>query len=290
MILGMGGALVGLYIWLDSFLPYGGEHSREWVYDAKIECTIFLFLPCSTALIAALFQKNYLMWLSCLLSLPILVSIPGIINNPFLVYLPGVCFFVSALLMHKISLSKKDKKELEKIIYDEVKMIENEVYRRLRDITLAEEPLLNRDQTELTTFMVARMYQLNIRFAKDIKRNYEKYRKSRGEAFANTYRFGVFYYITRSYGIWDLKRIIGDATLYTFQGEEKDGEYIGNHHFGYMGRAAGFSCKLLRISAGMYQVYAGTSGWKHLVSIFNHPEDSKAIEEGCSDYVSGYRF
>ncbi|PKR83677.1 hypothetical protein CWO92_17985 [Heyndrickxia camelliae] len=290
MLLGIGGSLIGLSTWLVSFLSYDGEHSGTWDIYTRAEYTIFLFLPSSIALIAAFFQKNYLMWLSFLLSTPIIVSTPGTVNNLSLFYLPGLCFFVSSLFMRKISLSKKDKEELEKIIFDEVKMIENEVIRRLSDITLAEEPLLNRDRKKLTTFMIARIYQLNIRFAKDLKRNYENYKKSRGEAFANTYRLGVFYYITRSNGIWDLKRIIGDGTIYTFRGEEKNGEYIGNHHFGYMGSAAGFSCNMLRITAGMYQVYSRTSHWKYLFSYFDHPEDSNAIADGCTDYVSGYRF
>jgi len=289
MIIGIVGAIIGLSIWLDSFLSHDGGYSRKWEYYGKVEFSMFLFLPCSIALVSAIFQKNYLMWLAIFLSIPIFGSSPKVLIL-YLVYIPVVCFFVSALLMHKTSLSKKDKEELVQIINDEVKMIEREVNRRWSDITLAEEPILNKDQKELTTFMIARTYQLNIRFANDIKRNYEKYIKSRGEAFANTYRLGVFYYITRSYGIWDLKRFIGDTTIYTFQGEEKNGEYIGNHHFGYMGAAAGFSCKVLRISAGMYQVYSGTSHWKYLFSYFDNPEDSEAIADGYSDYGNGYRF
>lgn len=290
MIIGIAGAIIGLSIWLDSFLSHDGGNSGKWEYYEKNEYSMFLFLPCSMALIAAIFQKNYLMWLAFLLCIPIFVTSPRVLTILYLVYIPAVCFFLSALLMHKTSLSKKDKEELEQIINDEVKMIEREVNRRWSGITLAEDPILNQAQKELTTFMIARTYQLNIRFAKDIKRNYEKYVKSRGDAFANTYRLGVFYYITRSYGIWDLKRFIGDKTIYTFQGKEKNGEYIGNHHFGYMGAAAGFSCKVLRISAGMYQVYSGAFHWKYLFSYFDNPEDSEAIADGCSDYNNGYRF
>ncbi|WP_429675249.1 polymorphic toxin type 44 domain-containing protein [Bacillus mexicanus] len=37
------------------------------------------------------------------------------------------------------------------------------------------------------------------------------------------------------------------------------GEDLGNIHYGYVGRAAGFSDSFLRTAAGAYQIYSGTS-------------------------------
>ncbi|MFC7395276.1 hypothetical protein [Scopulibacillus cellulosilyticus] len=57
-----------------------------------------------------------------------------------------------------------------------------------------------------------------------------------------------------------------------------------------MGRAAGFSCTVLKSAAGMYQVYSGTSEWKFISSYFDDPKDSKAIADGCTDFNNGYCF
>ncbi|MBS4175582.1 polymorphic toxin type 44 domain-containing protein [Bacillus sp. FJAT-49736] len=290
VLLGIAGAIIGFCIWQALYFPY----SEEYKNNIKLEITIFLFIPASIAFIAAICQRSYIMWIAFLISLPVFhylfLNVQKDLSISNFVYVPSICFFLSALFIHQTSLSRKEKVELEKLILEEVKFIEKEVNKRWKDITLGEEPILNKDKKELNTFLIARTYQLNIRFAKELKRNYEKYVESKGHAFANTYRLGVFYYITRSYGIWDLKRIIGDNTVYIFQGREKNGEYIGNHHFGYMGAAAGFSCKVLRISAGMYQVYSGTSNWKYLFSYFDNPDDSNAIADGWTDYHNGYRF
>ncbi|MFC3882344.1 polymorphic toxin type 44 domain-containing protein [Bacillus songklensis] len=141
-----------------------------------------------------------------------------------------------------------------------------------------------------TTATIVGIYQINLISANKIKENYERYIDSNGLPFANTYRLGIFYVLARTNGIWDLKQTLGEETIYRFKGTQKTGEYIGNHHYGYMGKAIGLSSTVLRAAAGMYQIYSGTSKWRFVLSYFDDPLDSKAIADGCNDYDDGYRF
>ncbi|MGE8205350.1 polymorphic toxin type 44 domain-containing protein [Heyndrickxia sp. NPDC080065] len=271
MVIGISGSLIGYYLWKDHF-PFLSKNDLEY--------TLYLFIPSSIAIISALFYKTYLMYLAVVLSLPIAHHLV------FINYVPLVCYLISALLGSTKSLTKKDKEELEKIITEQVEWIERETKEKLR----VAEILMEQHPSQSTTYMIDKTYQINLPTAIYIKGNYDFYLKTKGAPFANTYRLGIFYVLTRTNGIWDLKQTIGDVTLYTFKGTMETGEYIGNHHFGYMGKAAGFNCRVLRIAAGMYQVYSGTSHWKYIFSYYDNPDDSKAIQDGCADYDMGYRF
>ncbi|SDJ14832.1 polymorphic toxin type 44 domain-containing protein [Alteribacillus bidgolensis] len=101
--------------------------------------------------------------------------------------------------------------------------------------------------------------------------------------YGSTYPLGTgefFAEKVRSGGDWDYKRTYLGS--FTFDGKTVDGEYLGNMHYGYTGRAAGFSSALLRTAAGAYQIYSGTSylGWYK--SYFDDPDDQEAINDGIS--------
>ena len=85
-------------------------------------------------------------------------------------------------------------------------------------------------------------------------------------------------------GPWDLKRPLGSNTSYQLLGFSRTGEYIGNHHYGYMGRHAGYNKTYLQIGAGIYQIVSGTSSWSYMSSYFDDPKDQEAINRGYSDY------
>jgi len=42
-------------------------------------------------------------------------------------------------------------------------------------------------------------------------------------------------------GPWDIKRHLGTNKSYKMLGTNRTGEYIGNHHYGYMGKHAGIT-------------------------------------------------
>ncbi|MGG0754907.1 polymorphic toxin type 44 domain-containing protein [Brevibacillus laterosporus] len=81
----------------------------------------------------------------------------------------------------------------------------------------------------------------------------------------------------KSRGEWDYKREYGTRTSYYFDSHFLYGEDLGNMHYGFVGRAAGFSKKILKVAAGAVQIYSGTSyiGWYD--SYFDDPEDQEWI-------------
>ena len=100
---------------------------------------------------------------------------------------------------------------------------------------------------------------------------------------AEGYRAAYFASKVRSGGDWDLKIPLGVSTRYSFLYQLRDGEYIGNHHYGYMGTVAGYSSFVLRVAAGAYQVWSGTSHWEFMSSYFDDPNDQIAINDGIHD-------
>lgn len=182
-------------------------------------------------------------------------------------------------------LSSSQQEKLNEIILSEVNQIEKEV-NELRKLdneigTLA---------LDLTSPTVVKYYTQNLKTANTIKANYDAYRKSEGIAFAAGYRDGMFISLVKSNGAWDLRVPLGRTTSYSFKDTKRTGEYIGNHHYGYMGKALGYANTTLKTAAGLYQIVSGTSDWKFFSSYFDDPADQAAIEAGITDYSNGYRF
>ncbi|MCO7128179.1 polymorphic toxin type 44 domain-containing protein [Sporolactobacillus shoreicorticis] len=90
----------------------------------------------------------------------------------------------------------------------------------------------------------------------------------------------VFASKVKSNGPWDYKHKFGSKATYKFRGQPKTGEQLGNTHYGYVGRAAGFNATILISVAGAYQIYSGTSyvGWYK--SYFDDPSDQGQIKYG----------
>lgn len=161
-----------------------------------------------------------------------------------------------------------------------------EIHKEIQDIEL-ESAISTR---AVTSSNVVKIFQTNLKKANSIKTTYNKHKKNKGLAYANTYRLSIFYLLVKSNGPWDLKRTLGTKTKYYFKGTKKTGEYIGNYHYGYMGKAIGFSNTVLKSAAGMYQIKSNTSDWKYISSYFDDPADQVAITNGYKDYNKGYRF
>lgn len=91
----------------------------------------------------------------------------------------------------------------------------------------------------------------------------------------------------RSNGVWDYKSYLGTNTLYRMDelNTSMTGESIGNFHYGYVGRAV-FSATTLKSSAGMYQLYSGTSSIGYWDSFFDDPRDGTQIQNGIDKYNS----
>ncbi|MCM3164702.1 MULTISPECIES: polymorphic toxin type 44 domain-containing protein [Metabacillus] len=203
-------------------------------------------------------------------------------------------------------LTEQEKIELVEIITDQVNVFEADVEQAILEAKESEIKEVELEEIEnsvdssmiqaavtydtKTTYTVAKIYQTNLSSANSIKNSYNSFVKSRGLMFANSYRLGMFYNLVKSNGAWDLKRKLGTKNTYKFKGINKTGEYIGNHHYGYMGKAIGFSDTTLKSAAGMYQIKSGTSNWKFISSYFDDPSDQAAITSGYTDYNKGIRF
>jgi hypothetical protein len=83
---------------------------------------------------------------------------------------------------------------------------------------------------------------------------------------------------------WDYKAQYGSTVQYTYNGLYLRGEDLGNMHYGFVGRGAGFPEWMLKSAAGAYQIYSGTwyIGWYN--SYFDDPRDQYWIDYGISMY------
>lgn len=99
-----------------------------------------------------------------------------------------------------------------------------------------------------------------------------------GEEFASKVKTG---------GPWDYKQTFGSNIQYIYNDNVVFGEDLGNMHYGYVGRGAGFSDTLLKSAAGAYQIYSGTSSIKWYASYFDDPNDQKWIQYGIDMWNKG---
>ncbi|NMF01012.1 hypothetical protein HF838_22625 [Aneurinibacillus aneurinilyticus] len=81
-------------------------------------------------------------------------------------------------------------------------------------------------------------------------------------------------------GPWDYKLSFGPAKKYVYNGYAMRGEDLGNVHYGFVGRAAGFQTFLLRSAAGAYQICSLTSHKDWASSYFDDPIDQLYINFG----------
>lgn len=147
------------------------------------------------------------------------------------------------------------------------------------------------NSSKTTSTKVVRYYQENYQTALQIKAKYDALRSTpEGKLTAQAYRSLAFSTRVKHGGQWDLKQAskLGLTKKYMFQGKLRTGEYIGNHHYGYIGRVLGYSQTTLLFAIGMYQIYYGTANWGEL--FLDDPEDTSAVKAGCALYDSGYRF
>jgi hypothetical protein len=289
--IGTVGMAAGLLIWLGIFSKYLEGQSYEHEISQVLWFTLILIPPSFIALKAILLSNRRLIKMACLLSVASTTLATGkfvVAGHSLVVYLPLVLFLISAGLNISKPLTKRQKKELECLITEHARGIEQETEEKIRDASNLEYLINMEISLYQTTPEIACIYLINGIAADKIKENYERYRELKGLRFANVYRLGIFYVLARTNGIWDLKQTLGEHTTYRFKGSQKTGEYIGNHHYGYMGKAIGLSSRVLRVAAGMYQIYSGTSKWKFALSYFDDPLDSKAIMDGCIDYDVGH--
>lgn len=83
-------------------------------------------------------------------------------------------------------------------------------------------------------------------------------------------------------GIWDYKQVFTTGYSYTYNGSNVKDQDLGNMHYGYVGRYAGFSRTLLSSAAGAYQIYSGTSSPFWYASYFDDPNDQYWINYGMN--------
>ncbi|MBD2869291.1 polymorphic toxin type 44 domain-containing protein [Paenibacillus arenilitoris] len=105
-----------------------------------------------------------------------------------------------------------------------------------------------------------------------------------------TYPFGTgleFASKVKSGGVWDYKLTLGVDTPYKYAGYNVTGEDLGNIHYGFVGRYAGFSKNLLLTAAGAVQIYSGTAHIKWYASYFDDPNDQHWIDHGIRRFDNG---
>ncbi|WP_436663986.1 polymorphic toxin type 44 domain-containing protein [Alicyclobacillus acidoterrestris] len=104
--------------------------------------------------------------------------------------------------------------------------------------------------------------------------------EDRNQATADTaYQFA---YNERQGGVWDIKQYYGYSTLYSYGGELFSGDDLGNIHYGYVGRAAGFTSTTLQTAGGIVQIAKSGIKLSWVSSYFDQPSDNVAVNEGIS--------
>ncbi|BCJ98375.1 polymorphic toxin type 44 domain-containing protein [Anaerocolumna chitinilytica] len=134
-----------------------------------------------------------------------------------------------------------------------------------------------------TDMRVAAYYVDNVKVADKIYDDYLYLLALHNGGTAVAYRNAIFIMNVKTGGPWDLKQYLGLNNYYMLLNNNRTGEYIGNHHFGYMGEHCGFALSYLQFGAGLYQIVSGTSDWSFVSSYFDDPRDSAAISDGYSN-------
>ncbi|MBJ8099710.1 hypothetical protein JDS98_16650 [Bacillus cereus group sp. N11] len=109
-----------------------------------------------------------------------------------------------------------------------------------------------------------------------------------GAAASRAFRYTVFVKLVKSGGPWDYKLKYGYGNKYTFDNRTLTGEDLGNFHFGYVGKAIGFTDFELKGGAGFYQILSGTAEWVYYQTYFDDPRDQEMIQVGIDYYNKGY--
>jgi RHS repeat-associated protein len=94
-----------------------------------------------------------------------------------------------------------------------------------------------------------------------------------------------FYYLVRNGAELDLKNHGWNESYYVYDGLLIRGDAPGNIVYGYVGRAFGYTRKLLVHAAGAAQVAAGTSGYSYITNSYgDDPSDVYYIDMGIQIY------
>ncbi|MDD9150920.1 polymorphic toxin type 44 domain-containing protein [Sporolactobacillus sp. CQH2019] len=93
----------------------------------------------------------------------------------------------------------------------------------------------------------------------------------------------------RQGGKWDYKRKYGYYDKYRFRGKIITGDDFGNIHYGYVGKAAGFSDRTLETYGGIVQVIGNkriNKAWYR--TYYDEPKDNTMIRYGIWLYNHGF--
>ena len=102
-----------------------------------------------------------------------------------------------------------------------------------------------------------------------------------------TYPIGTGYeFVNRvkTNGVWDYKQVFTSGYSYNYNGSSVSDEDLGNMHYGYVGRFAGFGRTLLSSAAGVYQICSGTWQTSWYSTYFDDPNDQHWIDYGMNMY------
>ncbi|UOE62477.1 hypothetical protein HPB58_09990 [Priestia filamentosa] len=150
--------------------------------------------------------------------------------------------------------------------------------------------IMGQSPGDFTHVVVRNYFEENLKFAKEVKKYYEEVKATDDPITARVYRDYIWVEMVKTGAPWDLKKDLGRKNTYYFNGTIRTGEFIGNAHFGYMGRAIGYDTEFLKFGAGAYQIYSGTSDLAYFTSYFDDPKDTEAIGYGAALYDSGKTF
>ncbi|MGV8145620.1 MAG: polymorphic toxin type 44 domain-containing protein [Alkaliphilus sp.] len=183
-------------------------------------------------------------------------------------------------------LSEESKMVLAKIMayrYSEAVRVSNSVNLKSRNF-VADTPKIPASLNNSTNIRVAAYYVQNKPVAIKLHEDFLVVLRFEGLISATIFRDLTFKSYVKAGGPWDLKRFLGTHNEFEFLHATKTGEYIGNYHYGYMGKHAGYALWYLRAGAGFYQVYRRTSDWRFIKSYFDDPRDQEAIIKGYADF------
>lgn len=92
----------------------------------------------------------------------------------------------------------------------------------------------------------------------------------------------------KSGAVWDYKgKEPYKSKYFKYDGATLVGEDIGNMHYGFVGRGAGFDRETLSSAAGAYQICSGTAHLKWYATYFDDPKDQAWINKGMNYFRDG---
>lgn len=187
--------------------------------------------------------------------------------------------------------AKKVKKAVKTVVKNAIKKIAKKVAKKINNkIKKRIKPIQEREinkacQTIKNNQKKKASFDATKKLNKTMKTNAKAVKKEVGKKKLKVFKYATFANLVRTGGVYDIKRNEEwDDKIVSYNGMILEDQDVGNIHYGYIGRAVGFSKTELLFGAGAAQLKDNPDLNFCLVSACDDPRDTYFVQLGISIY------